>query len=91
MPEALQRRVRDRAGNRCEYCRISQERQEATCHVDHVLPLREGGATHFENLALSCVPARSEKEREQEPWIGSLGSVRSFSTLEHAAGANISS
>jgi hypothetical protein len=27
-----------RAGNRCEYCRLSQFGQEATFHIDHVIP-----------------------------------------------------
>ena len=27
-----------RAGQRCEYCRLSQLGQEATFHIDHVIP-----------------------------------------------------
>jgi len=55
VPISLQRRVRLRAGDRCEYCRIAQASQEATFHVDHVVPRVAGGATSLENLALACV------------------------------------
>jgi len=55
VPISLQRRVRFRAGERCEYCRIAQASQEATFHVDHVAPRVAGGATSFENLVLACV------------------------------------
>ncbi len=61
VPASLERRVRLRAGHRCEYCRLSQARQEATFHVDHVTPLREGGATTLENLALACVSCSLRK------------------------------
>jgi hypothetical protein len=55
VPAALQRRVRERAGDRCEYCRLSQAGQEATFHVDHVQPRKQGGSTDLANLALACV------------------------------------
>jgi hypothetical protein len=57
----MARRVRDRSGNRCEYCRISQEHQEATFHIDHVRPRRDGGLTDLDNLALSCVSCSLRK------------------------------
>ena len=44
-----------RAGYRCEYCRLSQLGQEATFHIDHVVPRAAGGPTTSDNLALSCV------------------------------------
>ncbi len=61
VPSSLQRRVRDRAANRCEYCQLGQAGQEATFHVDHVVPRRAGGATAFENLALACVSCSLRK------------------------------
>ena len=36
--DRLRRVVVNRAGNRCEYCRLSQEGQEATFHIDHISP-----------------------------------------------------
>ena len=61
IPAKLQRQVRERAGDRCEYCRLSQAGQEATFHVDHVRPRREGGTTVLANLALACVSCSLRK------------------------------
>jgi hypothetical protein len=44
-----------RAGNRCEYCGLSQLGQEAAFHIDHVTPRAAGGLTVIDNLALACV------------------------------------
>jgi hypothetical protein len=53
IPVSLQRCVRLQASERCEYCRIAQVGQEATFHVDHVMPQAAGGLTSLENLALA--------------------------------------
>lgn len=54
-----------RAGNRCEYCRLSQLGQEATFHIDHALPRAAGGPTTAENLALACVSCSLRKWAKQ--------------------------
>ena len=54
VPAALGARVRRRAGNRCEYCRLSQILQGATFHIEHIIPKARGGHTASENLALAC-------------------------------------
>jgi hypothetical protein len=46
--------VRQRAGERCEYCRMHQSLQGATFHVEHVVPMSRGGPTALENLAWCC-------------------------------------
>lgn len=61
IPISLQRRVRVRANDRCEYCRISQLNQEATFHVDHIVPRSAGGETSIDNLALACVSCSLRK------------------------------
>jgi hypothetical protein len=38
IPIALMREVRTRAAGICEYCRLPQESQEATFHIDHIRP-----------------------------------------------------
>jgi 5-methylcytosine-specific restriction endonuclease McrA len=63
VPAVLQRRVRERAAMRCEYCGIAQEHQEATFHIDHVVPRRAGGETILDNLALACVSCSLRKGR----------------------------
>ncbi len=58
---SLRRFVINRAGNRCEYCGLSQAGQEATFHIDHVIPVKEDGPTVAENLALACVSCSLSK------------------------------
>jgi 5-methylcytosine-specific restriction endonuclease McrA len=55
IPAELRRFVSQRAVGRCEYCGLSQEGQEATFHIDHIVPLAASGQTTAENLALACV------------------------------------
>jgi hypothetical protein len=66
---AVSSRLRDqvirRAGNRCEYCGLSQVGQEAAFHVDHVVPQSDGGSTTVDNLALACVSCSLRKWARQ--------------------------
>lgn len=64
-PVSLQRRVRERAAELCEYCRIMQAYQEATFHIDHIVPRSAGGQSVFQNLALSCVSCSLRKGARQ--------------------------
>lgn len=57
----LRRQVVERARGRCEYCGLSQEGQEATFHVDHVVPRSAGGGPELSNLALACVSCSLHK------------------------------
>ncbi len=61
VPVTLRRRVRERAAERCEYCRLAQVGQEATFHLDHVVPQNKGGETTWGNLALACVTCSLRK------------------------------
>ena len=54
-----------RAGDRCEYCRLSQAGQEAAFHVDHIIPRTAGGTDTLENLALACVSCSLRKWAKQ--------------------------
>ncbi len=55
MDAATRNLVRQRAGNRCEYCgRRQEESPLATLHVEHILPRKHGGSDDPENLALAC-------------------------------------
>jgi HNH endonuclease len=74
-PLSFQRRVRLRVGNCCEYCGIPQAGQEASFHVDHVLPRRDGGPTTLENLALACVSCslrKGARTEARDPLSGDL-------------------
>ena len=61
IPGWLRKEVIQRAGDRCEYCALSQAGQEAAFHIDHVHPVAEGGETLLENLALACVSCSLRK------------------------------
>lgn len=61
IPDFLRSEVGIRAGNRCEYCGLSQEGQEATFHIDHIHPVSLGGDTLLDNLAFACVSCSLRK------------------------------
>jgi hypothetical protein len=48
------REVEERAGQRCEYCRMHQAIQGATFHVEHIFPIAAGGSDEPANLAWAC-------------------------------------
>ena len=55
MDAALRQLVRDRAGDRCEYCRIQQDADWFfRFHIEHIVALQHGGETVASNLAWSC-------------------------------------
>ncbi|MCB1228431.1 MAG: HNH endonuclease [Verrucomicrobiales bacterium] len=58
--------VRHRAGDRCEYCGLSQIGQAATFHIDHIIPQVAGGQTVAANLALACVHCSLRKGAKQQ-------------------------
>jgi 5-methylcytosine-specific restriction endonuclease McrA len=61
IPANLRRQVMTRAANCCEYCGLAQTGQEATFHIDHVVPVVAGGQSISENLALACVSCSLRK------------------------------
>ena len=64
IPGRLIRQVHQRADHVCEYCRLPQASQDATFHVDHVLPRSQRGPTELENLALACVTCSHRKSAQ---------------------------
>jgi len=62
MEAPLRKLVRERAGNRCEYCRIHQNQDPFFAfHIDHVIARQHGGKTEPGNLCLSCYRCNSHK------------------------------
>lgn len=52
---ATRRHVRERAGDRCEYCHIRQADEPfITYQIEHVIPKQHGGTDDAGNLALAC-------------------------------------
>jgi len=46
--------VRQRAGNRCEYCHLPQAAFRRGFHIEHIVARQHGGSTSLDNLALAC-------------------------------------
>ena len=54
--------VRERAGNRCEYCQLHQDDSPlAVLHVEHIIPKKHGGSDDLDNLALACIDCNLHK------------------------------
>jgi hypothetical protein len=54
--------VRERAGNRCEYCQLHQEDSPlATLHIEHIIPKKHEGSDELDNLALACIDCNLHK------------------------------
>ncbi len=52
--EIIRKRVRKRAGNRCEYCLSHQDFIMGRLQIDHVYPVAKGGKNTENNLCLAC-------------------------------------
>jgi 5-methylcytosine-specific restriction endonuclease McrA len=52
---AMRAAVRQRAGERCEYCRISETIAFFAHEPDHLIATQHRGKTELENLALACL------------------------------------
>ena len=62
MDAALRSQVRQRARNRCEYCRIRQEDDPFySFHVEHIVPRQHEGLDESGNLALACYHCNRHK------------------------------
>ena len=46
--------VRQRAGDRSEYCRLHQEHSGLRHHIEHIMAKQYGGSDDADNLALAC-------------------------------------
>ena len=61
MDAVLARQIWERASARCEYCRITQQLDDAPFEIDHIIAIKHGGPTVLHNLALSCYHDNSHK------------------------------
>lgn len=61
IPRALRRRVRDRADDRCEYCRHPAAYSCAPFVCEHVRPRVRGSGDTLAELAWSCPACNSHK------------------------------
>lgn len=61
MGEPLADQVRERAGGRCEYCRLSDALHPGPFEIEHIIPKQHGGPTTARNLAYSCLHCNRHK------------------------------
>lgn len=54
LSQNLRQIVRERAGNRCEYCQSHQDYTMGQMQVDHIWPKVKGGSDEVDNLCLAC-------------------------------------
>jgi HNH endonuclease len=54
LPESIRREVRQRAGDRCEYCLSHQNYVMGRLQIDHLNPVAKGGLDTADNLCLAC-------------------------------------
>ena len=59
--EVLDKFVRERADDRCEYCRLPQSKSRLRHQIEHVIARQHGGASTADNLALACVRCNLKK------------------------------
>ena len=57
----LRKAVAERAGYKCEYCKIWDQNSFFSFEIDHIISLKHGGLTVFENLAYGCFPCNNGK------------------------------
>lgn len=61
LPRAIRRRVRDRAGNRCEYCQHPAAYACAWYTCEHVRPRAGGAGNTLSELAWACPACNGHK------------------------------
>ncbi len=61
VPAALRRTVHARARARCEYCLLDEDDTPFSHHYEHIIPVRHGGKTQSDNLALACLECNLAK------------------------------
>lgn len=54
MDARLRQLVRNRAADRCEYCRVPQAALRTVLQIEHIVARQHHGEESAENLALSC-------------------------------------
>ena len=75
---SVREQVRQRAGERCEYCRKPEGFSAHGHHVDHIIAQKHGGTSEQENLAWACFQCNVNKGTDiasYDPESGALTSL----------------
>lgn len=79
MDERARQFVRQRAGDRCEYCGLAQAQSPvAKLQIEHIIPRKHGGSDELANLALACIDCNLHKGANLtgiDPETGLIGAI----------------
>jgi 5-methylcytosine-specific restriction endonuclease McrA len=64
LTQAQRRFVRERAGDCCEYCRLSAASGTVPFHVDHIIPVKHNGSDDADNLCFACFNCNMYKSHD---------------------------
>jgi hypothetical protein len=70
----LRQTIANRANFLCEYCLIADVDTFYGCEVDHIISLKHGGASDFDNLAYACALCNRAKGSD----VGSVSTSGQF-------------
>lgn len=68
-------RVRQRAGQRCEYCGIPEEAQLYPFHVEHIIARKHAGSSNLDNLAWACFDCNVAKGSDVAAYDDETGTL----------------
>ncbi len=54
IPKSVRQLVAERAGHRCEYCRVLESDSNFDFHIEHIISIQHGGTDAPDNLAYAC-------------------------------------
>ena len=78
LADATRRMAIERAGGRCEYCRMHQDLVGFPHQIDHIISRKHGGTSRLGNLAYACVLCNRYKGSDIAAIDGSGQMVRLF-------------
>jgi hypothetical protein len=64
LPTHIREQERERAENRCEYCRKPEIASGYPHHVDHIIAVRHESSSDLDNLAWACFQCNSAKSSD---------------------------
>lgn len=64
IPRPLRRAVIERDRDTCRYCGGPASWRKSGAHIDHIVPLSEGGATTIDNLVTACCHCNMQKSNK---------------------------
>lgn len=74
-PKNLKKLVAERAGYRCEYCRVHEKDSFLPFEIDHIVSLKHGGGNEISNLAFACPHCNQHKGTDLVTFLKSYGDI----------------